>query len=467
MEDRADTGLSRYAKDVINNLAVILRSAQIHDVMNVAVVSAINRFVVMVNRLMEGAETISVELVKEYFYVNGSRVKFPSEYMVSFDFLSKEFAARGLGSVTFNDKISPTDIQILVRAFMNSASAGEPFETLVEGMQDVPHIVIGKARVHKEEEGEFDARKAVKKTYFNAVSFTRGVMKKMSAGEKVSVKRAKRVVQTMVDQLIGEHDLLLGMTAIKDYDDYTYHHSVNVSILSIALGQQIGFPKKTLLDLGLAALFHDIGKLDIPAEILNKPSEFSEEEWATVKKHPFWGVKAILGIRGFDRNAIMAAIVAFEHHIHHDETGYPRRKSKAERDLFSRIVSIVDQYDGMTSARVYARTPMTPDRALKVMMSRSGSQLDPVLMKYFVNMIGIYPVGSLVLLNSKELGLVYGGTDVPGKPKVLVIMNSRGQKVDGFIVDLNEKTKDGRYVRSILRTMDPNRYRINLAEYML
>lgn len=466
MEDRADARLMKYAKDLIHNFAVILRSSQIHDTTNVAVVSTINRFVTMVNNLIGDAGPISIELVGEYFFVNDSRTKFPSEYIVSFDFLTKEFAGRNLGSVTFKESTSPADMQILVKAFLRSASSPEPFETLVNAASDCSRIAIGKARVQKEDE-EFDARRTVKKTYFNAVSFTRGVMKKMSAGEKVSVKKAKRVVQTMVDQLLGEHDLLLGMTAIKDYDDYTYHHSVNVSILSIALGQNLGFQRKLLLDLGLAALFHDIGKLDIPPEILNKPAEFNEEEWNVVKRHPFWGVKAILDIRGFDRNAIMASIVSFEHHIHHDNTGYPRRKTPRERDLFSRIVSIVDQYDGMTSARVYARTPMTPDRALKLMMARAGSQLDPVLMKYFINLIGIYPVGSLVLLSTREMGLVYGSTDAPARPKVLVIVNSKGQKVDGFVVDLNETTQEGRYVRSIFKTLDPNKYKINLSEYLL
>jgi HD-GYP domain-containing protein (c-di-GMP phosphodiesterase class II) len=467
MEHKVEPKLWKYFKDVIHGLAVILRSSQIHDTGNVAVVSSINRYVTMVNKLMEDSGYISVELVSEFFYVNGNRVKFPSEYRSSFDFLSKEFAERKLGSVTFNEKVSPADMQLLARAFLNTAGLADPYGALVEAVSDSPRIEIGKARVRKEDE-EFDARKTIKKTYFNAVSFTKGVMKKIKSGEKISVKRAKRVVQTMVDQLLEEQDLLLGMTAIKDYDDYTYHHSVNVSILSVALGQQLGFPRKALLDLGLAALFHDIGKLDIPPEILNKPAEFTDEEWLTVRKHPFWGVKEILDIRGFDHNAVMAAIVAFEHHIHHDNTGYPRRKTYPERDLFSKIVSIVDQYDGMTSARVYSRTPMTPDKALETMMTRSGTQLDPVLMKFFINMIGIYPVGSLVLLDTKELGLVYGATDVPSRPRVLVIVNANGQKIeDGIVVDLSGKNQDGRYERSIMRTMDPNKYKINLSEYLL
>ncbi len=466
MEDNDSRELIKHAKEIVHNFAVILRSAQIHDTTNVAVVSSINKFVTMVNYLIKLEGAISVELVGEYFFVNDNRVKIPSEYIAGFEYLIKEFIARGLGSVTFNEPVNSQDIQLLVKAFIASASAPEPYEALVEGVKASPRLIIGKVRV-RQDDGEFDARRAVKKTYFNAVSFTKGVMKKIGSGEKVSVKKAKRVVQSMVDQLLGEPDLLLGMTAIKDYDDYTYHHSVNVSILSVALGQQLGFPRRMLLDLGLAALFHDIGKLDIPPEVLNKPSEFTEEEWATVKRHPFWGVKAILDIKGFDQNAILSAIVAFEHHIHHDNTGYPRRKTLAERDLFSKIVSIVDQYDGMTSARVYARTPLTPDRALNMMLSRSGTQLDPVIMKYFINMVGVYPVGSLVMLDSRELGLVYGTTDIPSRPRVLIIMNSKGQKIEGAVIDLNEELSDGRYKRSILRTMDPNKYRINLSEYML
>lgn len=467
MEDWRDPRIWRYSKDVIHGLAVILRSSQIHDTGNVAVVSSINRYVSMVNKLMEESGFISVELVGEFFYVNGNRVKFPSEYMASFDFLSREFSDRKLGSVSFTEAVSPADMQLLARAFLSTAGLANPYNALVAAVSDSPRIEIGKARVRREE-GELDARKTIKKTYFNAVSFTKGVMKKIKSGEKISVKRAKRVVQTMVDQLVEEQDLLVGMTAIKDYDDYTYHHSVNVSILSVALGQQLGFPRKTLLDLGLAALFHDIGKLDIPPQILNKPAELTDEEWRTMRRHPIWGVKEILDIRGFDQNAIMAAIVAFEHHIHHDSTGYPSRRNHPDPDFFSKIVSIVDQYDGMTSARVYSRVPMAPDKALELMMTRSGTQLDPVLMKFFINMIGIYPVGSLVLLDTKELGLVYGATDVPSRPKVLVIVDAQGKKVEeGVLVDLTDSDGEGRYERSILRTMDPNKYKINLSEYLL
>ena len=159
--------------------------------------------------------------------------------------------------------------------------------------------------------------------------------------------------------------------------------------------------------MGLVALFHDIGKIEIPSEVLNKPTSFTDDEWHMVQKHPFWGVRAILKMRGIDATVARAAIVAFEHHMYHDLSGYPKTRESFELDFYSKIISLVDQYDGMTSARVYSRIPMPPDRALSLMMERAGTQLDPILFKFFINMIGVFPVGTLVMLDTRELGLVY------------------------------------------------------------
>jgi HD-GYP domain-containing protein (c-di-GMP phosphodiesterase class II) len=294
-------------------------------------------------------------------------------------------------------------------------------------------------------------------------------MKKIKAGEKVSIKKAKRIVEQMVDHLLEEENLLIGMTAIKDYDEYTYHHSVNVSILSVALGQRLGLNKKMLTELGLVALFHDIGKIDIPSEILNKASSFTEDEWRLMKRHPIWGVRALLKLRGLDSTAIRSSIVAFEHHMNFDLTGYPRVRRYADLDLYSRIVSVVDQYDAMTSARVYSRIPLAPDKALSIMMERAGKQLDPLLFKFFTNMVGIYPIGALVMLNTRELGLVYESDLVfPERPRVMIIVDRRGERLTkGPVVSLTEKDAGGNYYRSVVRTLDPNKYKINLAEYLL
>ncbi|GAB4412094.1 MAG: hypothetical protein OHK0032_08140 [Thermodesulfovibrionales bacterium] len=467
MADREDIEITKNSKDIINQLAVTVRTAQIHDPNNVAVLTAIERFINTVNPLVASSNTLHLDLVGEFFYINETRVRFPMEYLLNFDFLIREFKRRGLGSITVNSPLTPEDAQAFLKAFISSAFSDDPFNALAAGVADIGSLSVGPLKKIKEE-GEFDTRKLVKRTYFNAVSFTKGVINKIKSGERVSIKKAKRVVESMVDMILQEEELLVGMTAIKDYDEYTYHHSVNVSILSVALGQRLGLNRKALTDLGLVALFHDIGKMEVPPEILNKPTNFNEDEWRVMKRHPFWGVRAILKLKGLDNISIRTAIVAFEHHLNYDMSGYPRVSKRLDLDFYSKIVSLADQYDAMTSSRVYSRIPLAPDRALSVMMERAGTQLDPILFKFFINMIGVFPTGTLVLLDTRELGLVYGGnTMFQDRPRVLIITDDRGNRIKGPVVDLTEKDSSGRYLRTIVKTMDPNKYRINLAEYLL
>jgi HD-GYP domain-containing protein (c-di-GMP phosphodiesterase class II) len=466
MVNKEDREINRNAQDIINQLSVILRTARIHDPGNIAVTTAIDKFLVLLNQMTDAEENITLELIGEFFYVDGVRVRYSLEYLLNFDFFIRELKKREMGKIIFRKKIKPEDIQIFLKAFIAAGFAETPFETISESMAEVEGIEIDVLK--KIKEGDKDTRKVIKKVYYNAVSFNKGVMTKIKAGEKVNIKKAKRIVESMVDQILQEENLLLGMTAIKDYDEYTYHHSVNVSILSIALGQRLGLSKKILTELGLVALFHDIGKIEIPSEVLNKSTNFTNDEWNLIKKHPVWGLRAILRLKGMDYTSIRSSIVAFEHHLNYNLSGYPKVVQYPELDFYSRLVSVVDQYDAMTSSRVYSRIPLSPDKALSVMMERAGSQLDPLLFKFFINMVGVFPIGTLVMLDTKELGLVYESEVVfSDRPKVLIIIDSNGKSVRGPIVNLTEKDDNGRYYRSILRTLDPNKYKINLAEYLL
>lgn len=456
------------AQDIINQLAVILRNAHIHDPRNIAVANAIEKFLTLFAKATNYTKSLALELVGEYFYCNDTRVRYSLEHLLNFDYLVREFKKREIGRVVFSPGLKHQDVQIFLRAFLEAGYSSSPFETIRGMMSTVDRIDVDILKKIKEGAGE-DTRKVIKKVYYNAVSFSRGVMTKIKAGEKVNIRKARRIVETMVDHLLEEENLLLGMTAIKDYDEYTYHHSVNVSILSVALGQRLGMNKKMLTELGLVALFHDIGKIDIPPEILNKKTSFTEDEWQLVKRHPVWGVKALLRLRGLDYTAVRSAIVAFEHHVHYDFTGYPMVRNYRELDLYSRIVTVVDQYDAMTSARVYSRIPLSPDKALSIMMERAGKQLDPILFKFFTNMVGIYPIGALVMLDTKELGVVYeSDTIFHDRPRVMIIIDHDGRRLDkGPVVSLTEKDESGNYRRSVVKTLDPNKYRINLAEYLL
>lgn len=186
------------------------------------------------------------------------------------------------------------------------------------------------------------------------------------------------------------------------------------------------------------------------------------------EKTSILGAKTILKLKGLDTISLRSAIVAFEHHINYDMSGYPKVSPTFKPDFYSKIVSIADSYDAMTSARVYSRTPTAPEDAISTMMKEAGTHYDPVLVKFFVNMIGALPVGSLVLLDTKEFGIVFKSNAVlRNRPIILILVDSSGKKIKGRMEDLAEKDNNGKYLRNPIKTLDPNKYNINLADYLL
>jgi len=462
--NRADS--PRLKTNLINQLAVVFRSAEVHHVKNIAVGKAVNGFVSMVSEFIKHEGEFILELRGDFFFVNEFRIRYSSEVMVNFNYLVRLFRTIETGTVIVKPGVGVNEIIDLTEAFIN-APDNNPFEIIHQKISHLSSIDVHKLK-KIDEEDLLDARKMVKKSYFNAVSFTQGVMNKIQQGEKISLKKSKRMIVSLVDRIIDQEQFLIGMTSIKNYDEYTYHHSVNVSILSVALGQRLGLNMRQLTELGMVSLFHDLGKLEIPNNILNKRGKLNEQEWQVIRTHPAEGVRLLLKMKYADFISIRSAIVAFEHHMYYNNTGYPKVKQPFALDLFSRIVSIADQYDAMTSARVYSRIPMSPDKALNLMIKQAGNQLDPLLLKFFINMVGVYPIGTLVVLDSRELGLVYETN--PGfidRPRILIIADNKGNPVDASPYDLAEKNNAGDYQKTIIKTLDASKWNINLAEYLL
>jgi putative nucleotidyltransferase with HDIG domain len=467
--------LNKASRALINQLQVLIRTSQIHDIGNVALARPVTNLMNAFDTLFKTGSEFTLKLMGEYLYLDDTRIRYDIEDMASYEFLVKLFKDKRIGSLTFQSPVQPDDLKKFAYIYSGIAPGEENAHDEMnarldeKGVKSIWGGVIEEAEVIRDDDIA-DRRRMAKKTYFNAVSVTKGIMNSIKSEQPTHLKKVKRVIQGIVDIILKEETSLMGLTTIKDFDEYTYNHCVNVSILAMTIGQKLGFDKNMLTRLGIAALFHDIGKVDIPKEILNKPSSFTDEDWTIMKQHPVMGVKAISKIRGLNEMAASSMVVAFEHHIYYDNTGYPDTRVKTKSNFFSRIVSIADQYDSMTSSRVYSRIPYPPDKALSLMMERSGIQLDPLLFKIFANIIGVYPIGTLVMMDSKELGLVYESNPNPEKldrPKVILITDATGKRVTSKTVDLSEKDPAGRHKRSIIKALDPKKYNINLAEYFL
>ena len=290
-------------------------------------------------------------------------------------------------------------------------------------------------------------------------------------GGTVSFKQARRAIQNIIDLMADDENAVLGLTTLRCHDQYTHNHSVNVSLLSMALANRAGYPKVELADLGLAALFHDMGKSTIPMEVLNKPGEFTDEDWVAMRNHPTEGVLSLSKMRGLTNLPGRMAAASFEHHMNLDFSGYPKLTVPWTLSLTGRILTIAECYDAMTSSRVYRREPMSPSKVLNMMLSKSGKAFDPVLLKLFVNCVGIIPIGSLVMLDTNELAVVLKPAADKAdaeRPFIKVITDPQGNSIDhGSEIDLTEKDEAGDFRHNIIRLIDNTEYKFDTSRYFV
>jgi HD-GYP domain-containing protein (c-di-GMP phosphodiesterase class II) len=229
----------------------------------------------------------------------------------------------------------------------------------------------------------------------------------------------------------------------------------------------LGFSRKTLGELGVAALLHDIGKSKIPKEVLNKPKSLTDEEWQIMKAHPLGGVEIVLNLKHMGEIDPKIVFGIFEHHQRDNLSGYPELLLKKERTFFGQIIQVADVYDALATPRVYKKA-YTPEQTLSVMLKDKGTHFDPILLKILIGLVGIYPIGSLVLLNTQELGVVYkSNPQSADRPHVILLARNETGYPKKEMIDLTETDGQGQYKRSIIKAIDPLKYYIDIGKYFI
>lgn len=278
------------------------------------------------------------------------------------------------------------------------------------------------------------------KSVFHETSDTvKGFMEDISLGRAINVEIAKKAVAECVQSIIKSPDALMWLTQLKNRDEYTAQHSMNVCILSIALGRQINLPEEYLEEVGLCGMMHDMGKMKIPLEILNKPGRFTDEEFAIMNSHTTLGWKMLMEQKGMPGSVIDTA---YTHHERLDGKGYPRGLTGEKIPLLVRIVTIADMYDAIASDRVYKKGKTHLD-AIKIMDQARGTQLDSKLVIKFIESLGIYPTGSIVEMTNGEVAVVIEShTTKKLKPKITMLLNEDKKRVKPRLVDLSKMDLD-------------------------
>jgi HD-GYP domain-containing protein (c-di-GMP phosphodiesterase class II) len=470
---------------LITQLNTLIKTSRIHGRTNAALDKPVDAMLTLVTTLAHD-QPVTLRLQNDFLFLGETHLKVNAQQMTVITSIIDAMNKWKIGGFTFSSSVSSPDLREFAYLFVSLDPATKSVEDFRQELQrqGVTSIAIEDPRelslredletaVQGAGTSAVDSKTQLKgqsKTaYGKAMGALGGLSQSARDGGTLNFKQAKRAIQNIVDLMMKDESSLLGLTNLRCYDQYTHNHSVNVALLSMALGNRAGYPKVDLADLGLAALFHDVGKCAISLDLLNKPGEFTKEEWDIMRTHPTEGVLTLIELRGLGNVPARMASASFEHHMNYDFSGYPKLTVPWTQSLASRIVTIADCYDAMTSSRVYRREPMSPSNVLKFMFGKSGQSFDPALLKLFVNCVGIIPIGSLVMLQSNELAVVLKPavekTDAE-RPFVKVITDQQGNPIDsGEEIDLTEKTETGHYRRGIVRLIDNTEYNFDTSRY--
>jgi len=473
-EGSSDSVMRQKGRAFIVALYSALRSVKLYPPGHSTVNKALDEVTAISREIAATEHGLELRVSGEFMFVNGTRLRLDLDNYASFSHVLSVFRVCGIGQLHVDEVVAPRDWQVFL-SLVQVAGDTQPDERLaqlLEKLQAANVAALGLS-APTEESGEDRERskERAKKTYAQSVAVTKDLMTSVRMGKSPNIKKIKRVVQTIVDQILNEEASLIGLTTLRDYDEYTFSHSVNVCIFSVALGKRLGLTKLQLYDLGMAALFHDIGKSRVPIEVLNKTGSLTDEEWRLIAGHPWLGVLALFQLRGSQEFPYRSMVVALEHHMKLDLTGYPRPIRPRQLSIFSKIVAAADGFDAATTRRSYQTVPFSPAEVMKELRDNPRRGMDPVVVKAFINLMGIYPTGTLVVLDTFELGIVHAPNPLPemlARPLVKVISDPMGNLTHpGTLIDLADRKEDGTFKWTIIKTEDPDRYGVRVSDYFV
>ncbi len=476
--ERAEAELSKIGNTLITKFHVLMRLSQIYDSKNVALHQFIQESLLVINTFIEKQGSLSFKIVGDDIFLNEQRLRYSVEGFTSFKYLSTQWKKRLIGEVVYRQSLNEETLREFIYLLMDLEEGEE--ENAIRFHERLRQRGISSIDVYPLEllEGEKgdsilskeDTREIAKKVFFETIGTVKEVITHIKGKQHADVRRLKRLVRKAVHLVMEDESILLGMATIKNYDEYTFNHSVNVAIYALAMGRRLGFSRSVLSELGITAMLHDIGKSKIPKDVLNKPAALNEEEWGQMKRHPITGVEIVLNLKQLGEVNPKMVIGIFDHHLKNDLSGYPKLFHHKGVSLFGRIIQIADAYDAMTTPRIYKKIPYTPEQALAIMLRDRDAHFDSILLKMFIGLVGVYPIGSLVLLDTREMGIIFKTNPDPQwieRPLVILVERGRQGKGEKKLIDLTERNGQNGFKRSIVKILDPNKYHIDIAKYFL
>jgi len=403
------TQRARFADDLVRKLAAAIRSAQLYATGHPIVVRNVSALVESLTVIHASSSSLAIGIVGEDLVVGEIPVPRAAENMGE---LMRRLQQAGVERIAIDRGVENTEITQLI----STLAAADP--NRVSALAGLKHIRVGRLQVEKRVEAPAGDMATIKRLYDDAVTVAGRLWETAQVEGKPDPNAGRGIVESLAQAVAQNRTALLALTALKNYDDYTFTHMVNVSILTMGQARGLKVEGALLREFGLSALMHDIGKVKTPTEILNKPDKLDEREFEIMKRHTVDGAEIL---RRTPEMPTLAPIVAFEHHLRLDGTGYPNGVKRGQLNLATMLCGIADVYDAMRSQRTYQQAFPT-DRILAVLQRNDGTQFDQNLVRRFAQLVGIYPAGNLVRLKTGEIAVVLKAyAPDPYRPRVKVL----------------------------------------------
>jgi HD-GYP domain-containing protein (c-di-GMP phosphodiesterase class II) len=356
--------------------------------------------------------------------------------------LASSLEEAGVQSVEFLDGVDEVEADALMRLVAGEQTARDELRAISinRAGPNAPATV----------KGGFDE---LLQSYASGLELLRQTAARLLAGRPADLDATVRLTEHLADLIADDPAQALLLTTVKSYDEYTYHHMVNVCILTLALARAVGLPRERAIALGIGGLLHDVGKVKVPQEVLQHDGALDQEQWRQIRRHPIDGAGLILVTT---RDPLHPAVsVVLEHHAAYDGSGYPPLSGHRSPSLPARLVAVADSFDALTSKRSY-RKPEERRQALSLLQAGAGRSYDPRVVRTFVRLLGVFPVGSLVQLSGGDIAVVIRNHEqLLARPTVRLILDRHGSATDPLEIDLAERDPRGEFLRSVQRSIDP------------
>ena len=411
------TERARLADELLRRLAAAIRGAQLYAPGHPLVTRAVTALADTLLIVHAAVPSVAIGIVGEELVVGDIPVPRAAETMGE---LMRRLQQAGIERIVIDRGVQTDEIMRLVDAVSTSNSGDQ-----TAALSRLRHIRVGRLQLEDQAETVGDIA-TFRKLYDDAVKVAGKLWESTGVEGIPDADAARGMVDSLAQAVAQNRTALLALTALKNYDNYTFTHMVNVSILTMGQARGVGIEGPLLREFGLSALMHDIGKVKTPNEILNKPDKLTDQEYDILKRHTVDGAQIL---RKTPEMPTLAPIVAFEHHLRADGTGYPSAE-RGHLNLGTTLCGIADVYDAMRSQRVYQ--PAFPtDRILAVLQRNDGKQFDQNLVRRFVQLVGIYPAGNLVRLDGGEIAVVLRThAPDPYRPRVRIVIGRDGTRLE-------------------------------------